>query len=119
MLLTSYPRSGNTLIRTYLEQLTRVVTGSDCEIKRRLNKELRIMGLQGEGYIDESVWIVKSHYPERMGRLKFHTNKCIVIVRNPLDCIFSLFNMVGTVTHNQSLADDLLSKVLTETGIFD
>ena len=38
ILLTSFPRSGNTLIRTYLEKITRVLTGSDCDIKRPLNK---------------------------------------------------------------------------------
>ena len=37
ILLTSFPRSGNTLIRTYLEKITRVLTGSDCELKRPLN----------------------------------------------------------------------------------
>ena len=38
ILLTSYPRSGNTLIRTYLEKITRILTGSDCDIKRPLNR---------------------------------------------------------------------------------
>ena len=40
IVLTSYPRSGNTLIRTYLEKLTRVYTGSDCDVRRPLNKQL-------------------------------------------------------------------------------
>jgi len=38
IILTSYPRSGNTLLRTYLEKITRVLTGSDCDIKRPLNR---------------------------------------------------------------------------------
>jgi hypothetical protein len=25
------------------------------------------MGLEGEGMIDDSVWIIKTHYPERIG----------------------------------------------------
>ena len=49
ILLTSYPRSGNTLIRTYLEKLTRVFTGSDCDVRRPLNKQLQDMGMKGEG----------------------------------------------------------------------
>ena len=100
VLLTSFPRSGNTLIRTYLEQLTSIPTGSDCDIRRPLNRQLKEMGLSGEGKIDNSVWIVKSHYPERIGVDRFFANKVVVIVRNPLDSIFSLFNMVGTVSHN-------------------
>ena len=112
ILLTTYPRSGNTLLRSYLERLTRVVTGSDCEIKRPLNRALRDQGLEGEGYFDESVWVVKSHYPERKGRSPFAVNKCLIIVRNPLDCIFSLLNMITTTSHNQNLDPELLDRVL-------
>jgi hypothetical protein len=38
IILTSYPRCGNTLLRTYLEQLTRIYTGSDCDLRRPMNK---------------------------------------------------------------------------------
>ena len=67
VLLTSYPRSGNTLMRRYLETLTRTFTGSDCDLRRPLNKQLFEMGLKGEGVLNDSVWIVKTHYPERIG----------------------------------------------------
>jgi hypothetical protein len=40
VLLSSYPRSGNTLIRSYLEKITSLYTGSDCDVKRKLNKDL-------------------------------------------------------------------------------
>lgn len=36
--LTSYPRSGNTMIRRYIEKLTHIYTGSDCDLRRKLNK---------------------------------------------------------------------------------
>lgn len=65
--MTSYPRSGNTLIRSYLEKITSVYTGSDCDTKRKLNKELFEMGMVGEGKIGNNVWVVKSHFPERIG----------------------------------------------------
>jgi hypothetical protein len=32
VLLTSYPRSGNTLIRSYFEKITKIYTGSDCDV---------------------------------------------------------------------------------------
>ena len=104
IMLTSYPRSGNTLLRNYLEDISGIFTGSDCDIRRPLNRQLQMMGLSGEGKLDDSVWIAKTHYPERIGRDTCHATKCIVIVRNPLDAIFSLFNMVGTTTHNESLS---------------
>ena len=96
VILTSYPRSGTTLSRKYIENLTRIYTGSDCDVRRPLNRKLLEMGLAGEGTVDNWVWIVKSHYPERVGRCQFNVNKCVVIVRNPLDCFASLFNMMAT-----------------------
>jgi len=64
--MTSYPRSGNTLLRAYLERIMGLVTGSDVDIKRKLNSALLELGMVGEGLIDERVWIVKTHYPERI-----------------------------------------------------
>ena len=113
--MTSYPRSGNTLLRSQLERLTRIYTGSDCDPKRNLNQALIDMGLAGEGEIDESVWIVKSHYPERAGRAPFRANKCLMITRNPLDSFISLFHMVGSVTHNKSLHPKIMEKVLSDS----
>jgi hypothetical protein len=40
IILASYPRSGNTLLRAYLEKIMGLVTGSDCDIEKKLNKEL-------------------------------------------------------------------------------
>jgi hypothetical protein len=72
MILTSFPRSGNTLIRTYIEQITKVYTGSDCDLKRSLNKFLCEAGMRGEGVIDfERVLVVKTHFPERIGHSEF------------------------------------------------
>ena len=107
IILTSYPRCGNTLLRTYLEQLTRIHTGSDCDLRRPMNKQLKDMGMHGEGQYGDRVWIVKTHFPERIGRAKFKAHKCIVIVRNPLDSMYSLFNMIQTSSHNESIAKDV------------
>jgi hypothetical protein len=64
--MTSYPRCGNTLLRAYLEKIMGLVTGSDVDIKRKLNLTLMELGLAGEGLVDSRVWIVKTHYPERV-----------------------------------------------------
>ena len=69
------------------------------------------MGMIGEGKINESVWIVKTHYPERIGHSEFKAHKCIVIVRSPIDCISSLFNMIATGSHTNSIPEDKLSLV--------
>ena len=103
VIMVSFPRSGNTLLRAYLEKIMGLTSGSDCDITKKLNKDLMLMGLAGEGLVDKRVWVVKSHYPERYGKTKFYVERAIVLVRNPMDCITSLFNMVCTGSHNRSI----------------
>ena len=76
------------------------------------------MGLNGEGKIDDSIWVIKTHYPERVGHGQVAINKCIVIIRNPLDAIFSLFNMVGTTSHNESLSEQVIVQATQQSDIF-
>jgi len=108
--MASFPRSGNTLLRAYLEKIMGLTTGSDCDILKKLNKDLMLMGLAGEGLVDKRVWVVKTHYPERYGKTKFYAERAILLVRNPLDCITSLFNMVCTGSHNRSIHDNDFKK---------
>jgi len=105
VIMSSYPRSGNTLLRAYLEKITGLTTGSDCDITKKLNVALMNMGLAGEGLVDKRVWIIKTHYPARYGKTKFGAERCILLVRSPLDCITSLFNMVCSGTHDCSIAE--------------
>ena len=69
----------------------------------------------GEGELGEKVWIVKTHYPERIGRTQFKAQKCLVIVRNPLDSMYSLFNMVETSTHNKNIEKEVLERALNSS----
>ena len=103
--MVSFPRSGNTLLRAYLEKIMGLTSGSDCDITKKLNKDLMLMGLAGEGLVDTRVWVVKTHYPERYGKTKFYAERAILLVRNPMDCITSLYNMVSTGSHNRSIHD--------------
>ena len=45
VVLTSYPRSGNTMLRAYLEKITGIVSGSDADITKSLNADLIKLGL--------------------------------------------------------------------------
>jgi hypothetical protein len=45
VVLVSYPRSGNTLLRKYIEDITRVATGSDGSLKRKLVRDLKERGI--------------------------------------------------------------------------
>ena len=110
IVLASYPRSGNTMLRGYLERVMGLVTGSDMDITKKLVGALHDLGLVGEGLVDKRVWVVKTHYPERWGKARFRAQRAIMLVRNPLDCITSLFNMVLSGTHDSSIADEDFQK---------
>ncbi|TYZ64212.1 hypothetical protein PybrP1_011497 [[Pythium] brassicae (nom. inval.)] len=101
--IVSYPRSGNSLMRGLLEKITGVYTGCDTRPDRSLSQELQQYGMKGEGVVDESVWFVKTHFPERVGWQPFAIRKAIVVVRNPWDAIDSYFNMTLTNSHNKSV----------------
>ena len=90
--------------------MTGLVSGSDCDITKKLNVALMDMGLAGEGLVDKRVWFIKTHYPERYGKTKFGTERCILLVRSPLDCITSLFNMVCSGSHDLSIAESDFDK---------
>ena len=83
--LASFARSGNTLIRKYLEDITGTVTGSDLVIPFNFFQSLKEFGVKGEETVDERTWIVKSHSPSQSSPLKFNANKCVLLVRNPTD----------------------------------
>ncbi|TMW66065.1 hypothetical protein Poli38472_003830 [Pythium oligandrum] len=101
--IVSYPRSGNSLMRGLLEKVTGVYTGCDTRPDRTLSQQLQEFGMKGEGIVDDSVWFVKTHFPERVGWKSFNIQKAILVVRNPWDAIDSYFNMTLTNSHNKSL----------------
>eukprot|EP01041_Mallomonas_annulata_P006866 gene6866-13914_t len=106
VILVSYPRSGNSYLRTLLERNTGIITGSDSRAGRTLSASLLKCGFKGEGIVDDSVWIVKTHYPERLGYLKYKAMRVILLIRNPFDVIESYFHMAMTNTHNKSLSTE-------------
>ena len=107
--LMSYPRSGNSFLRALLEKATGYVTGSDSRPNRTLTSNLLRCGFIGEGIVDNSVEIVKSHSPERTGYIPFTSDCIILLVRNPFDSLESYFHMGMTNSHNKSLSDEVLS----------
>ena len=105
VLLASYPRSGNSLLRRLIERVTGVHTGSDTRADRALGRQLKDFGLLGEGRVDPSVWVVKTHWPERKGHAIVRGERTILLVRNPFNALVSYFNMLLTQTHTSGIAD--------------
>jgi hypothetical protein len=91
----TYPRSGNTFLRKYLELITGVTTGSEVEAS------VWHLPLIGENIVDDSVWVIKSHGPIARVRTAedFDMNKIIVLMRNPFAVIISMVHMCQTYSH--------------------
>ena len=96
--LASWPRSGNTFIRKYVELLTGVQSGSDNSL--HYNVLMQMLNSKGEEIVDESVWAVKTHYPWiPISPTNFYANRAIVVARNPLDSILSWYHLMSQQNH--------------------
>ena len=92
------PRTGNSFLRRILELITGTYTGS--EMNMDLTVEHMTGYLAGESTVshDNLCWVTKTHWPMESptGAIKFSAQKCISIVRNPIDMMPSfalLFNL--------------------------
>jgi len=110
---TSYPRSGNTFLRKYLENITGIATGSDMFMKFTLNTTLQFSGFKGEGIVKDNVWSNKTHFPFRTPMDRKYDSKLIILaVRNPLDVAVSFFNLVSSGTHTKTIREDLTGEAM-------
>ena len=93
-MLPAHHRCGNSYTRKLIEQVTGVVTGTHQPNLISSNFSLAAQGLKGEVHYDDSVWVVKTHYPLPHSGMYPGLNKGVVaicLVRNPLDVIASHF----------------------------
>ena len=99
----SLPRSGNSFLRRVIEIITGVYSGGDMRI--RLTLHLCFGGnMAGEETVpqDKLTWITKTHWPMESpaGAIKFSSNKCFSIIRNPIDMIPSIALLMNTTSHS-------------------
>ncbi|KAL3924973.1 MAG: hypothetical protein SGILL_000711 [Bacillariaceae sp.] len=102
--LASYPRSGNTLVRSLLESTTGFATSSDTRADRSLSIALADKhDLVGEGRVTDP--ICKTHWPERVGCTPYTAARIILLVRNPWDAIDSYWHLNLTNTHTEKATE--------------
>lgn len=95
----TYPRSGNSFLRKFLEQCTGISTGATVQL--HTSTSLQVQGLKGEYIADNRAWIIKAHHPMLLpGVIKFNSDKVICCVRNPLDVILSFASLGNTMSHS-------------------
>mmetsp|Transcript_10770 Transcript_10770/g.12121 ORF Transcript_10770/g.12121 Transcript_10770/m.12121 type:complete len:258 (+) Transcript_10770:159-932(+) len=108
--LCSFPGSGSNLLRYYLQKATRVLTGSDCDINSPIFNEQLVNGFSGESRTDPKVWIVSTAFPYQREDKMFAANKCILLVRDPADCLYSYVSQKYTGSGYQKLAVGSLTR---------
>jgi hypothetical protein len=95
----TYPRSGNSFLRKYMEQMTGISTGATVSL--HTSTSLQIQGLKGEYIVDDRTWIIKAHHPIYLPDvLEFKSDKVVCCVRNPLDVIPSFATLGNTLSHS-------------------
>lgn len=88
----SIMRCGNTFYRRLIENISGVVTGSNIRITTTLCLAFVATGFKGESIMDNRSWVIKSHFPYVYPTASpCSISRAIVLVRNPLDVIVSLF----------------------------
>jgi len=94
------------MLRGYLEKIMGLATGSDGNLNNKMVMDLYKDGFVGEGLTNNQVKIVKTHYPEKRGTAELPVDRAILLARNPLDTITSLFNLICTGSHSHSIKDE-------------
>jgi hypothetical protein len=100
--MSSWPRTGNSFFRRFIELCTGVYTGSDMKLAMTL--PLQMGGMLGEQHVgSNSVWITKTHAPMWNEDSKFTADKNIVITRNPIEVFPSMASLINTSSHTLEL----------------
>jgi len=105
----SYPRSGNTMLRVYIESITGITTGANDALAGG-GLGLQTTGLKGETHScdNNTVWLTKFHPVKGViPSLTFTGTKQIYLIRNPIDMIVSEFTLYTAMSHSQTIAEDL------------
>ena len=104
----SFPRSGNTFLRSYLEKVTGVFTGADMDIDWTFMEAC--MGFLGQNITGDSnrIFITKTHEPGMTpaNPKPFTAQKMIVIARNPIDVIPSFALLKHTGSHSLTINEE-------------
>ena len=129
--LASYPRSGNTLLRSLLETVTGFATSSDTRPDRNLSialaekppyfvgeglapqgnrsttqheqSKFAFLPPQMDGRLLAAPPICKTHWPERVGCHAYDCDRVVLLVRNPFDAADSYWHMNLTNTHTEKV----------------
>lgn len=86
--------------------MTGVPTGSDNCL--HTDTILQMQGMKGEDIMNDTCWIIKSHFPWIMPFApRFQVNKVIMIVRNPTESCCSFMHLTQLNNHSTKIPFDV------------
>ena len=119
LLFATYPRSGNSMMRKYFENITGTVTGTDNDVNHPPIIALQYSGFKGEGIKDNSIWITKTHFPLVFPFQTRHEYDYVVICsRYELDTDVSFYYNVYTNTHGLAFNNELTKDPIKPYWVF-
>lgn len=109
----SFPRCGNTLMRSIFENILGHYTGDDMIIDEDLDDECLLSNYDlGKESEINNAFIVKTHFPFMcFEENKFKCQGAYMIIRNPFDCFLSFFHLSKTNYHHVRLSNEELFEV--------
>lgn len=107
--VASFPRSGNTMLRTILENTTGNYTGDDMIIKYDDESELQLRFFDlGVHNTVKNTFLIKTHFPNfSFPPNEFKSQGAVFIIRNPFDAFDSYFEMVQNDSHRAKLSEEV------------
>ena len=102
----SFMRSGNSLSRKIFEKVSGIATGCNYYNAISTSFSLTVMGFKGGQKCENQVWTVKNHYPFKVADFAFKATRGLILVRNPLDLLVSIWMLAFTITHTCTMLND-------------
>lgn len=98
-------------MRSQLEKLTGIITGSDTPLSDPLSQSLQFQSAAGQQTVYDGVWIVDSKYPMRNSmNMDFKCNKIVLVVRDPFEVILDNAHTTLTLTNSEKADINLNSQ---------
>ena len=115
VLSASFPRSGSSMIRKYMENITGTPTGNEG-----LTRSLFFNGFKGEGIYDGRVFLKKNHFPHfPFNSAHTEMDYIVVGVRYPLDVLPSYFHMNTSGGHVETFQNSFQEELIHQKAEVD
>lgn len=117
ILLLSYPRSGNSLIKYFLKRSLLIDTVHDCRYQKAYKNNKNISNEWVKNQNDIGNTLYKEHYAKYCKNFSEEEDSLILILRNYKECIVR--HNKQSALNNQKVREENCKKYLSNIGFYD